>query len=132
MSTDWRAAYTEMLASCPNLGETVGVAIGAGSMCWENPAGAGEFDSTRASLLVDALVERIQAQVKARSELRVKVADLPEVKAAMEQATQRIADHRAELDRWRKVIVEYVNQVESGEKFGALVDLVYDESGELQ
>lgn len=64
-----------------------------------------------------------------------------EVHQLADQASEVLADnritaeqvgHRDELDRWRKVIVEYVNQVESGEKFGALVDLVYDESGELR
>lgn len=36
----------------------VGEAVGAASMCWENPEGAGVFDSTRASVIVDAILER--------------------------------------------------------------------------
>ena len=38
-----------------------GIIIGAASMCWDNMAGAGVFDSRRASALVDLLVERIGA-----------------------------------------------------------------------
>lgn len=36
----------------------IGEAIGAASMCWETPEGAGVFDSTRASAIVDAIYER--------------------------------------------------------------------------
>ena len=40
--------------------ELIGVAIGAGSVCWENPGGAGVFDSTRASEVADAAYQRLQ------------------------------------------------------------------------
>lgn len=39
--------------------EVVGQAIGFGSVCWENPGGAGVFDSAMASEAVDDAVERI-------------------------------------------------------------------------
>lgn len=35
----------------------VAQAIGAASMCWTDVAGAGEFDSSRASLIVDGLMD---------------------------------------------------------------------------
>lgn len=43
-----------------SLEEAIGQAIGAGSMCWENPAGAGEFDSRRAGEIVRALKDWIE------------------------------------------------------------------------
>lgn len=42
----------------------------------------------------------------------------------VEQLDKMLAAPRAELDRYRQVITEYVNAVDDGEKFGALVDLV--------
>lgn len=38
-------------------------AVGAASVAWENPAGAGEFDSTRAKEIGDRLVEDVFAFV---------------------------------------------------------------------
>lgn len=38
-----------------------GVVIGAASMCWENPAGAGVFQSSHAAALVPVLVEHAHA-----------------------------------------------------------------------
>jgi len=35
--------------------ELIGQAVGAGSVCWENPAGAGVFDSTMAAEVADAV-----------------------------------------------------------------------------
>lgn len=40
--------------------ELIGVAIGAGSVCWEKPSAAGEFDSTAASVIADAAYVRLQ------------------------------------------------------------------------
>lgn len=40
--------------------ELIGMAIGAGSMCWENVRGAGVFDSTRAAAISDAAFQRLQ------------------------------------------------------------------------
>lgn len=40
--------------------ELIGQAIGAGSMCWENPAGAGVFDSTQAAEVADAAWNRLR------------------------------------------------------------------------
>jgi hypothetical protein len=39
----------------------VGIVVGAASACWSNPAGAGEFQSRRASVLVDVLLEYVTA-----------------------------------------------------------------------
>ena len=43
--------------------EAVGQAIGAASMCWETPEGAGEFDSTRASAIVDELMSLLRRKL---------------------------------------------------------------------
>lgn len=40
--------------------ELIGVAIGAGSVCWENTGQAGTFDSTRAGEIADAAYQRLQ------------------------------------------------------------------------
>ena len=53
------------------LDEMVFQALGAASVCWENPAGAGLFDSSRAKSIGDRLlaeVKRAAAAVPARSE----------------------------------------------------------------
>lgn len=42
-----------------NFETAAGIIIGAASMCWATPEGAGVFDSQRASALVDLLVERM-------------------------------------------------------------------------
>jgi hypothetical protein len=47
-----------MFATCESIEEIVGQAIGAASVCWENPAGAGRFDSVQASeICEDAIYE---------------------------------------------------------------------------
>lgn len=40
--------------------ELLGLMVGAGSVCWENPAGAGEFDSAAAKKIVDEGFERLK------------------------------------------------------------------------
>ena len=50
------------LAGMP-ISEAVGVALGAVSVCWETPAGAGGFDSVTASRIADELLERISREV---------------------------------------------------------------------
>lgn len=42
------------------LTEAVGQALGAASVCWENPGGAGIFDSTRAKQIADELLDGIR------------------------------------------------------------------------
>lgn len=37
--------------------------VGKASMCWENPSGAGKFDSEKASKVVDELVETIKKSI---------------------------------------------------------------------
>lgn len=39
--------------------EFVGQAIGAASVCWENPGGAGVFDSTRAAQIADEIMDHL-------------------------------------------------------------------------
>jgi hypothetical protein len=45
-----------------DLEEVIGLAIGAGSMCWTNISGAGEFDSLAATTINDAVLRRIAAE----------------------------------------------------------------------
>lgn len=47
-----------------DLEEAVGISIGAASMCWTNPGGAGEFDSTRAANIVEELLDKVRSYVK--------------------------------------------------------------------
>lgn len=49
------------LEDATTLEECVFQALGAASVCWENPRGAGVFDSSRAHEVGDELVERIRA-----------------------------------------------------------------------
>lgn len=44
------------------LNELVFQALGAASMCWETPEGAGVFDSTRAKAIGDEVVARLRAR----------------------------------------------------------------------
>jgi len=46
------------------LEEAIGQALGAASMCWETPEGAGEFNSTRASEIYLALYKIIKEKAK--------------------------------------------------------------------
>lgn len=51
---------TNMFDGVTDIRELIGLAIGAGSVCWSNPGGAGEFDSTTAADIVDAAYGRVQ------------------------------------------------------------------------
>jgi hypothetical protein len=44
------------------LATVIGQLVGYGSVCWENPAGAGVFDSTRAKGAVDSTLEWLRAR----------------------------------------------------------------------
>lgn len=37
----------------------IGEAVGAASMCWEKPEGAGVFDSVRAARIVDEIMDHL-------------------------------------------------------------------------
>lgn len=39
--------------------EFIGQAVGAASMCWSSPEGAGEFDSTRACQIVEEIMDQL-------------------------------------------------------------------------
>lgn len=43
-----------------DVGELIGTAIGAGSMCWQDVWAAGVFDSTRAAEITEAATQRLQ------------------------------------------------------------------------
>jgi hypothetical protein len=44
--------------------EFIGQAIGAASMCWEKPEGAGEFDSTRAAQIVEEIMDHLMVLLR--------------------------------------------------------------------
>ena len=46
--------------------------VGQASMCWENPSGAGQFDSEKAKKIADELVETIKKEIL---EYKLKKAD---------------------------------------------------------
>lgn len=52
-------AKTVSFKDCDNIEELLGVVVGAASMAWENPAGAGVFDTEWASAVVDAARDRL-------------------------------------------------------------------------
>lgn len=45
--------------TCESVSEVVFQAIGAGSVCWQSPGKAGEFNSTEAKLVGDEAIEKI-------------------------------------------------------------------------
>jgi hypothetical protein len=51
----------DVIRGAANLREAVGVAIGAASMCWERPEGAGVFQSDRAVQVMEALVQWVES-----------------------------------------------------------------------
>lgn len=56
--------------------ELIGQAVGAGSVCWENPEGAGMFDSTMAAEVADAAWNRLRVLLAEQfSEARVGALD---------------------------------------------------------
>lgn len=52
--------HTDLPHTRAKLREVIGQAIGTASMCWENPAGAGVFDSVRASALVEDVLAKVE------------------------------------------------------------------------
>lgn len=51
---------SEALGHADTIEEVVGLAVGAGSMCWVDGNGNRVFDSTEASSVVDAAVARLK------------------------------------------------------------------------
>lgn len=87
----------EMFEGAESIEEAIGLAIGAASMCWENPAGAGVFDSSRAALLVKQLYEHVQ--------LRWSLADARPVSPSPattepEKLRRQVEAHRAVARDW--------------------------------
>jgi hypothetical protein len=91
---EWREEWAHTLGNADNIAEAIGIALGAASMCWENPAGAGTFESDRASVLVDVLTEYVLDQVA----LRHKACD-QRIDLLTEQLNQRDAEI---TKRWKR------------------------------
>ena len=53
----------DLRGASDRLASAVGQAVGSASMCWENPAGAGIFDSDAASRVVTGLVQWIRTEL---------------------------------------------------------------------
>ena len=56
----WLTNYRELFEEAEDITAVVYLAIGAGSACWENLEGAGVFESTRASILGQAVLEELR------------------------------------------------------------------------
>ena len=54
------ASWLEPIAQASSVDEVVGLAIGAGSVCWEHPEFAGVFQSEQATAIIDTAVTRIR------------------------------------------------------------------------
>lgn len=54
----WRPSVEP--GTIPSLEEIIGQVVGAGSMCWSNPADAGTFDSEKAKWATDGAIETIR------------------------------------------------------------------------
>lgn len=52
--------HDNMFSDCAGPVEAIFQALGAASVCWENPGGAGIFESDRAKQVGDDLVERLR------------------------------------------------------------------------
>lgn len=55
------ASPTELFADITDPRELIGVAVGAGSVCWSTLTYAGEFQPDRAAEIVEAAHQRLQA-----------------------------------------------------------------------
>lgn len=54
----------QMIDEAESVEEAIGLAIGGGSACWSNLSGAGTFDSDRANVICDALLNRVRDYVR--------------------------------------------------------------------
>lgn len=54
----------EMIRSADTLEEAIGLSIGAASSCWDNLEGAGVFESERAGVITETLVELVRDYVR--------------------------------------------------------------------
>lgn len=54
----------ETIGKAESVGEVLGLAVGAGSTCWENMEGTGLFQEQQASAVVRAAEERIKELTK--------------------------------------------------------------------
>jgi len=61
----WQAAAEHEAVEVPkSIHELVFIAIGRASVCWENPAGGGVFDSTQATEVGNDLIEALKPYLK--------------------------------------------------------------------
>lgn len=88
--TDYGAGYVWRPEG--TLQEVVGMSIGAGSVCWVGGTGSLEFDSEKASAIVDGLMEYLagwEAQVR-------KQAITDAITATAKRVRERIGNERAD------------------------------------
>lgn len=77
----------------PTISEAITQAIGYGSVCWSDVAGAGEFDSGRASVAADAAIAEVRHIVTFElSKLLDPVNVAEEWNNAIEQAIRTVED----------------------------------------
>lgn len=58
------AYWLAVLSEADSMEEAIGLAIGAASVCWENPGGAGVFESGRAAAISAGLLELVRGYVR--------------------------------------------------------------------
>lgn len=62
MSGDVR--IVQAIQAADTLEEAVGLSIGAASACWDNLSGAGTFESERAALITETLLDLVRGYVR--------------------------------------------------------------------
>ena len=66
-SGDGHGGISQAILEAETLLEAIGLAVGGASVCWESMSGTGVFDDQRATVIVEALMERVSIAVAARN-----------------------------------------------------------------
>ena len=64
MASNLEKDIVDMIQGADTIEEAIGLSLGAASVCWENVAGAGVFESSRASLICETLTELVRDYVR--------------------------------------------------------------------
>lgn len=95
-----RAHLTRALNNTNSLASAIGISVGAASACWSNLRGAGVFESDRAKMVVDVLLEHITSRTPATPGHAEFAA---EVNRLRDQAhAQQVAELTAQRDQARE------------------------------
>lgn len=64
MSATEHERIVDAIQSADTLEEAVGLSIGAASACWDNLSGAGVFESERAAVITETLLDLVRGYVR--------------------------------------------------------------------